>query len=96
MITTIVYVQVKKENIDEFIAATIRNHEASVNEEGNMRFDFLQKEDDPGSFVLYEAYENEATAAAHKSTPHYLEWRDIVAGMMAEPRKGFKYNGIKP
>ncbi|MBI4677077.1 MAG: antibiotic biosynthesis monooxygenase [Elusimicrobia bacterium] len=27
-------------------------------------------------FVLYEAFESEDAAAAHKKTPHYLAWRD--------------------
>ncbi len=96
MITTIVYVHVKKENIEDFISATSKNHEASVQEPGNMRFDVLQKDDDPEFFALYEAYENEAAAAAHKSTPHYLEWRETVADMMVKPRQGVKYHAIRP
>lgn len=36
----------------------------------------LQAVDDPCNFLLYEAYENEEAAAAHKSTGHYLALRD--------------------
>ena len=46
--------------------------------------------------MIYEAYESEEAAAAHKTTPHYLEWRDKVAPWMAEPRKGVKYTIIEP
>jgi autoinducer 2-degrading protein len=46
--------------------------------------------------MIYEAYESDEAAAAHKATPHYLKWRDRVAEMMAEPRKGVKYNIIQP
>ncbi|MFC2080393.1 antibiotic biosynthesis monooxygenase [Bacteroidota bacterium] len=96
MITTIVYVSVKQANIEDFIAASEENHEHSIKEKGNMRFDFLQQADDPAQFVLYEAYEDEASAAAHKETAHYKEWRARVADWMAEPRKGVRYQGIKP
>ena len=56
----------------------------------------LQSIDDPCSFLLYEAYETEEAAAAHKSTSHYLAWRDAVANWMAEPRRGVKYSSICP
>ncbi len=96
MIVTIVYIKVKQEYLDDFIKATIKNHESSIKEHGNLRFDFLQSVDDPTSFVLYEAYESEEAAKAHKETTHYLEWRKTVENFMAEPRKGVKYKAIKP
>ena len=96
MHTTIVYVTVKPEYIDEFIEATRLNHEASVQESGNRRFDVLQLTDDPEKFVLYEAYVSAKDAAAHKQTEHYLAWRDTVADWMAEPRQGVGYNGLYP
>ena len=96
MIVTIVHVYVNEESIDAFIRATVKNHEASVKEPGNLRFDFIQNTGEPGRFVLYEAYESEESAAAHKHTAHYLAWREEVADMMAEPREGIRYNGIKP
>lgn len=96
MHTTIVYVTVKREHIDDFIEATRRNHEASVEEAGNRRFDVLQASDDQTRFVLYEAYASADDAAAHKQTAHYLAWRDTVADWMAEPRLGVGYNGLYP
>jgi autoinducer 2-degrading protein len=96
MFVTIVYVRVKPEHLEEFIEATTRNHHASVKEPGNLRFDVLQLGEDPTRFALYEAYENEAASAAHKDTAHYLEWRETVAGWMAEPRQGVKYEGLLP
>jgi autoinducer 2-degrading protein len=96
MIATTVYVCVKPEYIGEFINATIRNHEYSTKENGNLRFDVLQSTDDPARFMLYEAYESEEQAAAHKQTAHYVQWRDAVAEMMAEPRRGVPYCAIRP
>ncbi|HOF20475.1 MAG TPA: antibiotic biosynthesis monooxygenase [Bacteroidales bacterium] len=96
MIVTCVYVHVKPESIGDFIKATEENHNESVKEAGNFRFDFIQQADDPARFMVYEAYESEKDVEAHKQTAHYLKWRDKVAGMMAEPRKGVRYNILKP
>jgi autoinducer 2-degrading protein len=96
MIVTCVYVTVKPEFVQEFIQATELNHFESVKEPGNLRFDLIQQADDPCRFMLYEAYGSEEEAAAHKSTPHYLKWKDTVQEMMAEPRKGVKYRILQP
>lgn len=96
MQVTIVHVTVKPDHIDEFIEATRLNHESSVLEPGNRRFDVLQSADDPTRFVLYEAYENVAEAAKHKETPHYKQWRETVADWMALPREGVPYKGLYP
>ena len=96
MIVTCVHVHVKPEAVNEFIAASRENHLEAVKEPGNLRFDFVQQADDPTRFLLYEAYESEETAAAHKNTPHYMRWRERVQDMMAEPRKGVKYIFIQP
>lgn len=96
MHVTLVHVRVRTEDVDAFIAATRLNHAASVTEPGNRRFDVLQAPDDPARFILYEAYATATDAAAHKETAHYLAWREAVAGMMAEPRRGEPMNGLLP
>lgn len=96
MIVTCVYVSVKPENIEDFIKATKINHENSIKESLNCRFDILQNPDDPSQFVLYEAYENEEGPKIHKETEHYKIWRETVAPWMVEPRKGIPYTVIAP
>jgi autoinducer 2-degrading protein len=96
MQVTIVHVTVKPDHIDDFIEATRLNHESSVLESGNRRFDVLQSADDPTRFVLYEAYESAAEAARHKESEHYKRWRETVADWMAQPRDGVPYNGLFP
>lgn len=96
MIVTCVTIYVKTEHIEKFMAATIENHNNSIQEPGNLRFDVLQCADDPSRFLLYEVYESEAAAKAHKNTPHYLKWKDTVADWMAKPREGVKHNVIRP
>jgi len=96
MIVTTVTVFVKPEFIDQFIQASVENHNHSVKEPGNMRFDILQSNADPTRFLLYEAYENEEASKEHKQTAHYLKWRDTVATMMAKPREGVPHHVIAP
>jgi len=96
MIVNCVYVNVKSDSISRFISETVENHNESVKEPGNLRFDLIRQADDPCRFMIYEAYESDAAAAHHKTTAHYLKWRDNVKDFMAEPRKGVKYNIIEP
>ncbi|MCB1774131.1 MAG: antibiotic biosynthesis monooxygenase [Gammaproteobacteria bacterium] len=96
MHVTLVYVQVLPDSVDAFAEACRLNHEASTREPGNRRFDVLQDAVDPCRFVLYEAYVDEAAARAHKETAHYLAWRETVAPMMAEARRGVPYRGLYP
>jgi (4S)-4-hydroxy-5-phosphonooxypentane-2,3-dione isomerase len=96
MHVTLVHVHVKPERIEDFIAASRANHEGSIAEPGNRRFDVLQDPQDPGHFVLYEAYATPEDAAAHKQTAHYAQWRDTVADMMAAPREGVPMVGLFP
>lgn len=96
MQVTIVHVSVKPQHIDDFIEASRLNHEASIQEPGNRRFDVLQSAENPTQFVLYEAYESAAEAAKHKGTAHYKQWRETVADWMAEPRQGVGYSGLFP
>lgn len=88
MLVTLVHVRVKPGHTKDFLEATRRNHEGSRSEPGNFRFDVLQDPKDPTRFLLYEAFRDEAAAAEHKKTAHYLAWREEVESWMAEPRRG--------
>lgn len=96
MIVTCVHVYVKPEHVQEFIEASKVNHQNSIKEPTNLRFDVLQSVDDPTRFLLYEAYESEDGARAHKQTSHYLAWRKTVEPWMAEPRQGIAYRFVAP
>lgn len=96
MVITHVHVHVMPDRIEEFKKATLENAENSLKEPGVARFDFLQQKDDPARFVLVEIYRTAADPGRHKETAHYLKWRDAVAGMMAEPRRGVSYEALSP
>jgi autoinducer 2-degrading protein len=94
MHVTLVHVRVDPDHLGEFLAASRTNQAASAREPGALRFDLLRSPDDPTRFVIYEAYRTPEDAAAHKETPHYLAWRDAVAGWMAEPRRGEPFDAV--
>ena len=96
MHVTLVHIHVKPDRVDDFIAAIRANHEGSVQEPGNRRFDVLQDPADRTRFLIYEAYASASDAAAHKETAHYKAWREAAESMMAEPRKGVPYTGLYP
>ncbi len=96
MYVTLVHVHVVADHIDDFVTASQLNHQNSIKEPGCLRFDVLQEPEDSSRFILYEAYKTVDDAAAHKTTAHYLQWRDTVADWMASPRKGIAYSGLLP
>ncbi len=91
-----VHVRVKPESVDAFRYASIENAQNSILERGVARFDVVQQSDDPTRFILIEVYRDESAAAAHKTTEHYIKWRDTVADMMAEPRLSTKFTNVFP
>jgi len=91
-----VFVHVKADRVEEFKQASLENARNSIQEPGVARFDFIQQQDDKTRFVLVEVYRKPEDALKHKETAHYAKWRDTVADMMAEPRKGIKYDNLFP
>ena len=96
MFVTLVHIHVKPDQVETFLDATRANHEASIREDGNLRFDVLRSVEDPNRFLLYEWYVDEASALRHRDTPHYAAWRKATADVFAEPRYGVRYEGLFP
>jgi (4S)-4-hydroxy-5-phosphonooxypentane-2,3-dione isomerase len=96
MLVVHVHVQVLPEDLDAFLAATLVNARASVQEAGIVRFDVIQDRADPTHFVFVEVYRDAEAPAAHKATEHYAAWRDAVASMMARPRASTTYDALFP
>ncbi|HET9931227.1 MAG TPA: antibiotic biosynthesis monooxygenase [Polyangiaceae bacterium] len=96
MLIVHVEVQVKPEFVEDFKAATLQNARASLTEAGVLRFDVVQKEDDPTRFVLVEAYRDDQAPLRHKETAHYAAWREAVESMMAAPRTSRRFRRVFP
>lgn len=96
MYVVCVTVWVKPEEVEAFVEATEANHLGTRAEEGNLRFDVCRGVDDPCRFFLYEVYRDEAAFHDHHESAHYLAWKEEVAGWMARPREGLKYESLYP
>ena len=91
-----VFVQVKPDFIEQFKEATLVNAKASLDEPGIARFDVLQEEGKPDSFVLVEVYRTSDDPARHKETVHYQQWRAVAEDMIAVPRTKMVYENAFP
>jgi len=96
MHATLVQLHIKLEHLADFLSAVKVNHEASVQEPGNLRFDVLQSRVDPTRFLLYELYACAEDAAAHRETAHYKEWNARVPDWFASDRRAAEYLCLHP
>lgn len=96
MIVSCVFISVKPAYLENFMKATKLNHENSLLEPGNLRFDILQQAEDKCKFTFYEAYIDENAMSAHKNTMHYLKWKEAVEPFMAATRKAILHCVIYP
>lgn len=96
MNVTLVEINIKPERVNEFMDVFRANHEGSIKEPGNLRFDVLQDPDVATRFYIYEAYQDDEAVLAHKQTPHYLACVERLDEMMSEPRKKRSFVGLLP
>ncbi len=96
MYVVCVTIRVKPGSEEKFVEASKANHENTRREPGNLRFDVLKHESEPGKFFFYEAYRSPEDFTAHQKTAHYLAWKDAVAELMAQPRQGQKHASLFP
>jgi autoinducer 2-degrading protein len=88
------YIDVKPESIEAFKKITVYNHENSLKEAGNIRFDVLQNTEDETKFALYEIWKDEDAFASHKATEHYNKWAKEIESYIKNPRSRNTYTGI--
>lgn len=91
-----VSIKVKEEAIDAFREAAIQNAQNSLLEEGVVRFDVLQQQDDATKFMLVEVYRSTDDQAKHRLTDHFKKWREDVAELIAEPYTIITYDNVFP
>lgn len=91
-----VAIKVKEEEIDAFREATMQNAQNSLLEEGVVRFDVLQQQDDAAKFMLVEIYRSTNDQAKHRLTDHFKKWREDVAELIAEPYTIITYDNVFP
>ena len=96
MLIVHVHIKVKTEYLEAFKQASIENARNSIQEPGISRFELIQAQEDPSSFLLLEAYADVEAQAEHRKTAHFHKWVETVENMMAEPRYAVKYSNVYP
>ena len=67
--------KIKEDHVSDFIDSLRRDAIGSVNEEqGCLRFDIYQNQEDRSALYLYEVYVNKAAFEYHRATPHIKRW----------------------
>ncbi|MGE3991883.1 putative quinol monooxygenase [Pseudorhodoplanes sp.] len=80
MIVHTAHLVCKPEHIDAF-HVRLRRHATTTREreQGCKRFDIHQNAENPGLFLLYEIYEDQAALDIHRASPHFVEFRKDTA-----------------
>ena len=94
MIITHCTVHTTADGVDAFIAASQANAAASRQEPGVLAFDCIQSVDDETVFCLVEHYRDTEAVEAHKTTEHFLAWREAVNPLMAQPRQTVRFRTL--
>ena len=81
MFVVIVDIVVKREFVDQFREAVIRQGDNSMRkEEGCLGFEILQDPENPARFTLYETYVDAPTFhEVHRLTPHFAQYAATTA-----------------
>ena len=74
----LVTVKVKPEYRDRLMGPMMDNARNSVKEAGCHQFDVVQADDDECSFLFYEVYDDAAALAAHRTTPHFMAYWNLM------------------
>ena len=69
---------------EKFLAALKENGAASVKEPGCQRFDIMVLASNPNHVFIYEVYDNEAAAQAHRTTDHFKKYAATTATMVVK------------
>ena len=74
----IVNVKVNPDYTEQLKPAMLENAAQSVQEEDCYQFDVSVSQDDENSFVFYEVYKDADALAAHRQTPHFLAYWNML------------------
>ncbi len=76
----VVVFRIKTDFVEAFRQRVLQQATDSVQlEEGCHQFDVLQDEQDNGTIVLYETYQDAAAFKVHRSTPHFDDFNRTVS-----------------
>lgn len=81
----VTYIEVDAAQADAALALIQAQAEASLAEDGVLRFEGLQRIGQGNHFVLLEAWESAEARAAHAAAPHTIAYRQALEPMLYSP-----------
>ena len=79
------HLRVHAEAVEPFRVRLLRHaHDSVTHEAGCTRFDVHQERGNPTLFLLFECYADEAAFELHRTSPHYLAFREDVKDWVVE------------
>src|ERR1017187_9818463 len=82
--------------MDKYLAAIKENGAASVTEPGCREFNIMVSATNPNHVFLFEVYDNDAAAQAHRATEHFKKYAattaNMVTGRNVRPMKSVAFN----
>lgn len=82
--------------LDKYLAAVKENGAATVKEPGCREFNIMVSATDPNHVFLFEVYDNDAAAQAHRTTEHFKKYAATTANMVTarnvRPMKPIAFN----
>ena len=90
-----VSLQVKPDQVEAFKAASRENGRHTVQEPGNVRFEFFQQADAPSQFMLLEVYRSSEDMEAHLKSEHFQAWSAATTDMFVS-RSGVQLTPLFP
>jgi (4S)-4-hydroxy-5-phosphonooxypentane-2,3-dione isomerase len=94
MFIAAVHVHVKPDKVEAFKEMIRANHLSSIAEPGCLGFDVAQSKSDPNEFLIWEVYADEEAATFHKTTPHYLAFKEAAPALQSRERYSDLFEGI--
>ena len=91
-----VFFKVKENCIERFKEITLENAENSLKEEGVVRFEILQQQDNDCEFILNEIYLSPAEQLKHRESEHFKKWKSQVGDLLVHDYSFIKYNNVFP
>ena len=87
MLVQLVHIEIKPGTEAEFLRAFRINHEGTVKEPDNRRFDVLKNQGEENRYTIYEVFASEEDFQYHRNTPHYHECVKILEPIMIGKRE---------
>jgi quinol monooxygenase YgiN len=86
------WISIQPEHIDEFIVLFSELTELTLQEPGCTEYKLMQDPSDPGSFLVFETYVNQAAVDAHFAAPYFTEYGEKIGALTSKPAEIVVYD----